>query len=571
MIDETAITQGRHVIAGCPWHGIVRGSRLWISPTRYRDGLFSADSVRGAIRCAVPGIPAVSRTPAQLAADAAAGISWRSDAVLSLKGNFSEAYLYGAFRVDGHSLYATAPGNVIVISLPSDQTVSTDRSKLFYPATVTRFGRASYAPEVERSEVDVTLSGYETFAPNCQSILDMRPDGSRSIVGAVSFDSDLQEYVPPWPLLGFGLLKIGGTGAAGSPITAELQKLSGSNESASSDRAQDDPEAPMVWDKETATEWLDDPDSSGLDSLCQMSYTRVVRCFLTPIDETQTRSASLTGFIAGWWFDPSGNPQAVTLDLSYTRTIDTIATAEGTGNPAQIFKQRNKYISAGPVCIPNGGYELINETGPNPYSYDWAGESVRTTTEEFEVVLRVGGEEIDRSLTRYEHQCSFTIDNTSRYLSAPPGAVYTSSERLLLNGVEVDSRALPTYPDITFGIGESKSLLDPTDLFSISDQTSFLLGRLSSNHSLDAGRPVVSRKVHWFSNHLVCLRERVLERTGGPATLNRYGFTAHPGGVTTEKIDSLVMLGANPRRIYGARNPLTGEILLGETDQVTHI
>ena len=572
MIDETAITQGQHVIAGCPWHGIVRGARLWTSPTQYKDGLFDAANVRGAIRCAVPGISAVSRTPEQLSADAAAGMSWRSDAVMLLKDRYSEAYLYGAVRIDGHSLYATAPGNVFVVSLPPSQAVSADRSSLVYPATVARFGRASYAPEADISSVSVSLSGYETLSPNCQAIIDMRPDGSQSILGGISFDQDLQAYVPPWPLLGFGLLKIGGTGDAGSPITAELQMLSGNDEVASYDRAQSEAEEPTSWGTETSVEWLDDPDSNGLDSTCQMSYTRVVRGFLPPADYTQTRSASLSGYIVGWWFDSSGIPQAVTLDVSYTRTIGTIAAAEGIGSPPETSKQRYKYTDIGPAsCIPNGGSVIIIGNAVTPCSYIWSGESVRSTAEELEVVLRVGGAEVDRSLTRYEHQCTYTVQGASPFKAIPSGAVYSSSERLLLGGEVIDSRVFPAETNQYFGIGASKSVLDPTDLFTITAQKSFLLGLLSSSHSLGAGRPVVSRKLHWFSNHLVCLRETVLEHVAGNTTLNRYGFTAHPGGVTAEKINSLAMLGKKPARIYGSRSPLTGEILLGETGPVTHI
>lgn len=572
-MDEMSITQGQHVIAGNPWHGLVRGNRLWVSPTKYRDGLFSASQARGSVRCAVPGVPPVSRTPTELAADAEAGISWRADAVMMLKYSGAEAYLYGHARLNGHALYATAPGNVFVVSLPWSINENASRTQLTNPATVTRFGRVSFAPETEQASVTVTLSGYETVSPNgIDSTLDMLPDGSRAIIGAIGYDADREMSIAPSPLFGFGLLKIGGAGTVGSPITAELQLLSGNDQFDTQASTPDDPQDDIEWREESTVEWLDDPATNGLDDLCPMSDTTVIRGYMDPINQVQTRNANVMGYILGWWFDDAGDPQAVTLDITYTRTITTTATAEGVGNPAQIRRQHYKYISAGPVCAPNGGSYSINGSGQDAFSYDWDGESSRATVEELEVVLRVAGAEVDRSLTRYEHQSTYTVTGSSQSLRTPPGAVYSRSERLLLNGTEIDSRTLPDQTDLQFGIGVVRSVLDPNDLFTIGGAPrDWLIGLARTRQSIDAGRPIVSRQPTWLSNHLVCLQETVVEYDGGPATINRYGFTAHPSGATSEKITSLVMQGAKPKPLYGARNPLTGEVLLGQTEKVTFI
>ena len=77
-MDEFSINFGRHRIMGCPWHGLVRGSRLTLPNGQHKDGQWFATTVRGSYRVAVPGVAPIARTAEEAAYDAEQGHQWRS-------------------------------------------------------------------------------------------------------------------------------------------------------------------------------------------------------------------------------------------------------------------------------------------------------------------------------------------------------------------------------------------------------------------------------------------------------------------------------------------------------------
>src|SRR3990167_4501623 len=181
MSDEHSLSFGKSEIYGCPWHGLVRLNRLTLPNGQRIDGRFSANSARGTVRLAVPGVPAISRSPEQLAADTAAGYQWRNDAaVLLVSSSSSILQLYGAGRtIVAHGIYAAGPGNCWSVRLPSSMAVNAGRTQLVQPATVSALGRLKLGgvPDEDVRSVPVSLTGYEDFNPYSSLLmLDARPD-----------------------------------------------------------------------------------------------------------------------------------------------------------------------------------------------------------------------------------------------------------------------------------------------------------------------------------------------------------------------------------------------------------
>lgn len=583
-MDDFTYRFGRHRIVGCPWHGLVRNDRLTLPNGQHIDGTFSANQARGSVRFAVPGAPAVSRTPEEVAADAAAGRQWRNDASIMLRSNTAVLHLYGAAQILGQALYAAGVGNCWAVRLPTSMGANAEKTQLLSPATLSQLGGVALGElteQVQRS-VTVTLSGYEADGPpSGMLLLDALPDGSQAILGQVLFDSAMELYVDPWEVVGFALMTVSGADTPEQPLAVHLAQLSGSREHASAAKEGGAPIPPSEYlftRNISAPEWLDDPENTGDDAQCQMSHKRVLGADVSRIGpDGDLREALLNGYVIGHWFDAvAGTPVAVTLDMTYTRTVEYVFALDVEAVEPAILQQRYTWNPDNDACEPFGVVdELINAT---TMRYLWAGNSSAVTSEELELVLRAGGV-VDTTVLRYEYEWSAEYENENDVLP-PEGLTSTiptvgngmrdQVERLLLNGEVIDELVYPPV-EVGVGIGPVKTLFDSGNLFPGAVVPEWLPGRFRRMYRLAEGRPEVVVGWQWLSNRLVCLREQVRASSSGPATHNRYGYTAHPSGVTAERIDSLAMDGSRILPLYGAVNPFDYSLTLGQLDKLSSI
>jgi hypothetical protein len=589
VMDEHAQGFGQHRIMGCPYHGLVRGNRLTLPTGTHIDDTWFASTVRGSYRLAVPGVPAISRTPDEVAYDTAAGYQWRTDAVVNMQGDGPSLYVYGRGGVNAQAIYAVAPGQLWSVRLPFDMSANAGKTALLEPALVTRYGRLSFAPADDDVPVTVTLAGFDignplSFPVGTPRLWDSLPDGSQVIIGETRFGGSNGLYQPD-DGNGFNLLKVNGAGTTESPITVELEELSPFL--AGTPVYTDDLDTfSGRWTIDFTTvdefrpvggeacEWLfrtiDNPQAILLPPGIESPETPVISIV------TGTRSASMEGYVLSWWFNPAGEPVPVTLDMSYSITADYSFDISGDGVPAPEVSY--PYILDGGACVlaPGAGGDDI------PGAFAWSAAVEQTCTELVEVVLRVGTTEIDRWKVRAEFLYTLTYSDTvpAELLSSslrpiPPmsGATTTHQREIYLNDVLLDSDT--ESGDSAVGIGDAAPvrILDPTNQAANSDVKTWLPSLAASWFQLDIN-PTEACSVlpHWWSNHLVCLkrRQRPVPGTGGISEV--YGVTAHPEGVTTEEFvvpAPSSVTNAPPR--FGARNPFTGDVLLGQIQPVTYI
>lgn len=591
MIDEQALSFGQSVIYGCPWHGLVRINRLTLPNGQHIDGTFSAATARGSVRLAVPGVPAVSRTPEQLSADAAAGYQWRNDATIMLLSSDSPLLrLYGAGRnIVAQGIYAAAPGNCWSVLLPSSMAMNADRTQLVQPATVSAMGRLKLGgvPDEDVRSVTVTLGGYEAFNPYSGLVmLDARPDGSAVILGGITYSAEQELTVVPFPAAGFTLMSVSGTGVAESPLAVSLELLSAPLAHDVESRSGGAPLPPSTYffDRRIgpSSDYTDEenPDDEN-DVLCSDKRRDLQGASVTrtgPINDT--REMELNGFVVGYWFNPgSGQPQAVTTDMRYKRRVEIAFDFDVQAVVPAFFFTRYKWNPTTEACEVEGDLDTL--LTPAGMSYRWLGSSSIVTTEEIELALIVG-EEVSRAKLRYEYEWRADYDVLAstapgqgvRVFPTLPSGTLNQVERLFLNDALVDELIHPVSIAAP-GIGPVKMIFDRNNTFAGAEPEQWLPSVAQSFHSIGDDRPAVAVRLHWLSNHLVGLREIVRGTNGavvsGPATRNNYGPTAYPGGVNPAEFNSLAMSGARILPLYGARSPLTGAMTLGQLDKVAYI
>lgn len=582
MMDEHALGFGQHRILGTPYHGLVRGNRLTLPNGTHIDDRWFADSARGSYRVQVPAVPAISRTPAEVAADSAAGYQWRTDAVISLWGNNRELYLYGRKSFNGQAFYALGPGDCWAVRLPFDMSPNGDKTELLSAATVSAFGRQSFAPVDDTRPITVTLTGYSladfySFPADASVTWDSLPDGSQVIVGGAQFDA-LPELYRPAPGT-FDLLKTSGLGTVESPFAVELQQLSTARPGLATytdelvtfegrwtlDYTTVDEFRPV---EGQSCEWLfrthDNPNVILLPPGIVSAETPAITII------TGTRSARIDGYVIGYWFSPGGTPTPITLDMAYTleATFDFNIGAVGAPAPEASFA----YTDFGSGCVldgTGGGEEY-------PGVFNWNCAVEKTNTETVEIVLRVGGAEVDRVTIKGEYVFTQTFNDSLPAVLVLPGegAAVESTRNLRVNDELLDTTG---YAYVGSGVGIADSaperILDPLNKAASSDVYDWLPTLVNSAFQLDIDPTIsVATQQHWWSNHLVCLR-RTLQPIPGPAGRSYiYGLTAHPGGVTASEISVPAPSPAeNATARYGALDPFTGDVLLGETEKVTYV
>lgn len=195
---------------GHPWHGLVEGGlmvlpndtiRAYPQPPAKTDVIGGVttpipDTHGSTYRVAVPGVLPLERTPAELAADTAAGREWRHEATLSaarlqLYGKPLDGWIYvdpdGArwlvrcAQLDENVLYSTAETLALTVTLARFGELGGAAEEYEYPATITNWGIDSgTVPSTVRLLVD-----------------DVRGDGAAAVVMVHqrSFDSGATQDV----------------------------------------------------------------------------------------------------------------------------------------------------------------------------------------------------------------------------------------------------------------------------------------------------------------------------------------------------------------------------------------
>ena len=301
-MDEFSINFGRHRIMGCPWHGLVRGSRLTLPNGQHKDGQWFATTVRGSYRVAVPGVAPIARTAEEAAYDAEQGHQWRTDAVINLWSNDAALMLYGRKNIQASTLYAEAVGNCWAVALPSNMAVNAGKTQLQQPAVFGRFGALSFAPVEDERPVTVTLAGYDPADPQDRPnpsgrTWDSLPDGSQTILGGAGYGATHDLYVPT---AAFDLLRVSGKGTPESPFAAVLEKLSSA---ASGSVTQTD--TFQTWSG--VTDWV----------------PQITEEWIAPLDSESGGCEWLKVTVSGSTLelDPDGIPSAVTPALTYTSGV----------------------------------------------------------------------------------------------------------------------------------------------------------------------------------------------------------------------------------------------------------
>lgn len=166
---------------GHPWHGLVEDGVLTLpNAATMAYPAPSGEGEADVLVFQVPGTPAVTRTPEQTAADAAAGRQWLDHAIISGR---STRRLYGqAIGGNGSWLYAAPDGSrwlVTLADVPGTYDLTTA-----WTATLTcaRFGEFGAAPESH--DLTVTLADWQQDIPG-------KPGGDWFIYGMAGGEEDV--------------------------------------------------------------------------------------------------------------------------------------------------------------------------------------------------------------------------------------------------------------------------------------------------------------------------------------------------------------------------------------------
>lgn len=582
-MDEYSVMLGRHRISGMPYHGRVVGNSLALPNGQTLNGKFFADQMVGTCRLAVPGVAPVTRTPAEAAHDAANGWQWRSDLAVGVTGQTKSLLLYGRYGLSATGLYAVAPGSCWAIALPSSLSINAAKTQLTNPVPVWNASLVNDGSRIQQ-DVPVSLEGYAGTPYNPYGsdwvTWDISTNGSKTILGGRVFAGTDYGYYAPYALYGFGLLRAEGSGAPGSPFQLTIQKLSFSNEAAN-ELVSNGIEAfsgVYDWNYTFSTEFIT-VDGRACQSLKTtmsaptLSIGPGVESPNTPAlsFESGVREVKLDGFICGWWFGQSGEPEAVTADYRYTLDCDYTVTGSGSGSPKIRI---DNYSPGSSGCQPDGSGSTT------PGAFTWNCQQGYVISEELEIVLRAGGAEVDRMLLRYECErgsgfvgASATVgdDNNPHPEAYPSNTWYR--RRLYLNGDLIDSSTVeasdggnwaPSPGTPPLGIDRFRTFPG------YSTTKDWLISLAATEHSIGDGHSVrVRTAVHWPANRMVCL---LTQRKDGPLfkRSDTYGPVAYPGGVAGSRV-TIPAGDSNAPPRFSALNPFSTQLTLHHAQRIAYI
>lgn len=565
---------------GCPFHGLVRGNQLTLPNGRTITNRFFVDDAIGSVLVRVPGVPEVTRTPEEAASDTALGYQWRNAAALVLGGQSGRLLMaWGWKGMWGSLLYTRGVGRTWLATL--GDTGSDDGQTLNAPLSLNPFGRFGEDDEPAH-DVPVTLEGYTVDRPfSSMRVWDITEDGSRAVL---AWGAGRRPQGP------FAELLIEGDGRA-QPFRASLRRLSGYEQVAQTETVDNMTVFSGVWSWRfpRRDDWVpsNDPcnwlhqtveggdmflDANGIPSLNTPGVT--IR--------QGSRSAKVQGYALGYWYE-NGALQPVTLDLEYRQVADFDMNGTATALTPHVFEQQ--FTGDGVVCAPNGGAYTIQHG-----SFKFQGRVASSVTETLVYVLRVGGIERDRRTLRFTYDNELTMDATGAVgflvggiYGRPGPQVAKLRQRWALS---VDGETIDQAEDVVGGLGmELGGYYGPSgNNLSIDEQGRFGEGNpekwlvSAANRIFTLPLLAPSRtynwycRPHWWSNHLVCLRE-VFGVINTTRERHRYNFTAYPGGVDQVRRDLPYPnpTEGRPRPLYGAHDPFTGQYVLGELEPVVYI
>lgn len=177
---------------GCSWHGLVQGGILalpngGIMAYPQPAGVYAQpnntpvpDRFGETHRVAVPGTPAVTRSAEEAAADAAAGIDWRNEAVLGGANQMLHGHNLGGW------IYVDPAGDRWLVRCSAlNENIEYTIGALALTVTLQRFGDLGVAPE--QHSYPLTLTDWGTgygYAPTKARLLvdAIRSDGAAAVV-----------------------------------------------------------------------------------------------------------------------------------------------------------------------------------------------------------------------------------------------------------------------------------------------------------------------------------------------------------------------------------------------------
>lgn len=222
MMNVAGIPTDEVVIMGWPWHGQVRSA---INPSQGEVVLPNGTTREHPVperpwntyRVRVPGTPMVTRTPEQLAADAAAGRSWWSQAILC----GSSFQLYG--RDLGGWLYCAPDGTRWIINL--DAGTARRMGEVGGSAVLNTISVSWPADNGQGSPaIDWGTGDPDVYVWRHPVPCDISPDGRRAVLMLYANDPSPLIMAGERPIpLGFLLVEI--SGSAGEPFTATVTVL----------------------------------------------------------------------------------------------------------------------------------------------------------------------------------------------------------------------------------------------------------------------------------------------------------------------------------------------------------
>jgi hypothetical protein len=593
-MDEHALSFGRHSLLGCPYHGLVVGNRLTLPNGQHIDNQWNTARIRGAYRLAVPGVPAITRTPEQAAADAATGFVWRTDLVLWLFANDPRQRMYGRRPIFTLGVYAAGMGNCWGVDMPFSAQANEAFTALTAPATVSAVGRIGADPD-QRS-VTVQLSGYGpgVFPPSTFYTYDCSASGSRMLLGdTLLYDPAHDMYTASPGRL--ALLHFSGTGTPESPLGLELEFVADRNSAA--DSISDGFvlfDGVYEWQPAISEEWI--PPKVPQPDTCQWLLVRTTAYDLAYLPKnpdipvpsnwiryiTGVREASLTDYVIGGWLDELGEPVLVTCDIEYRFEAQhrMNCARSATTDREQVFR----YIEGPDGCALDSSWsdDQYNVDG----EFDSVGSYGANTIETLVYTLKVGGVELDSFTLEYVFDESAVLYGSS----VPPAngsASLVHTYTLKLNGAVVDQFASPS-PAASDTPAFARNLLvqpriDSGNRFGVDQVEQWLPGAAVSEHKLPevtgsdgtAYGPSVAVQVapHWWSNTMVCLatRQRPWQLSLGGGT-RIYGDTAHPGGVVAGSITVTAPSNSSPPPPrFGARDSLSGAVIVGHAQRIQYV
>jgi hypothetical protein len=533
---------------GCPFHGLVVGGSLTLSNGKKRPG-YSANFVT--YRLTVPGTKPPIRTAAEKANDLINGYQWTNDVICHSDGyRFA---LHGQhYPQEGRWLYAIAPGNVWAVIFDGfslDAELNT--------LTLKRFGilkeqadTSTWEPETRTVPLVLNdLSKNDTWALMVGTVFDVDPTGSRAILMPGVGEGITAEN-------GALLLTIKGDGTDDKPFQAQIDVLNRPDQAkATWDQTPDSERVKFKWRPNYETSR--DPPTG-----CPAVETTVVNTIDLEIQEgifSESRYVNITNVPIGYWFKPDGSIARITMDVQYTGNRGGTASGKGEAVTPYVSTVELTPDPAG-ACTPDKNTNKRNYD----YQYRFKAKATYTITERHTRILYVDGSVIDRASVEYSYDAAETIDGVAHVEAFEPASVVPQrviKQRITINGAVWDSRDetaaqnfFTTFThDWFLGSGYRVDYLPEYNVSTYFYLTAGALDPADRTSKLTTGH-------YWYANHLLCLAHSDLNKGRGVTYLK----TAFPGGIDARTF-------SQGRVLYGAYNPISGAVTLGQTLPVTYV